>query len=160
MSRSEVVHTLAQWLVARHATIATAESCTGGNIVATLSSEPGASEWLHTGVVSYQRASKEQVLGLTREELSDGLVSEKTARAMAAHVRRLAGTTYALSSTGVCGPSKSEGIAPAAAWIGIATPTGTAAKWIELPDSGRRQNQLNITRQALDLLLTYLQESE
>lgn len=160
MSRSELLHRLAELLTDRQATLAVAESCTGGHIAAALSEVPGASGWLHTGVVSYMRSSKEQVLGLTAEELSDGLVSQKTACGMATHVRTLAGTTYGLSTTGVCGPDASEGIEPAAAWIGIATPDDCRCEWVELPDEGRVQNQARITDHALQLLLARLEQEE
>ncbi len=158
MSRSELLRTLATLLTRRGATVATAESCTGGNIVATLTSVPGASEWLHTGLICYQRASKQRVLGLSEAELSDGLVSEKTAKAMAEHARQVAGVTYAVSTTGVCGPAESEGIPPAAAWVGVATPAGCTAEWVTLPDRGREANQAAITMRALEILLEHLQK--
>lgn len=103
---------VAELLKERGATLATAESCTGGRIASLLTQVAGASEWYRGGVVAYTREAKVHVLGVPEEELSDGLVSERCAIAMAQAAADRFGADFALSTTGVCGPSSSEGGAP------------------------------------------------
>src|SRR4028119_2083779 len=77
-------------------TVATAESCTGGNIAHQITLNPGSSAYFLGGVVSYVNQVKEQVLGVLAEVLvNSGAVSEPCARAMADGVRRLLGTALA-----------------------------------------------------------------
>jgi nicotinamide-nucleotide amidase len=87
------------------ATLATAESCTGGWLGRRVTAVPGSSDYYPGGVVSYSNALKERLLEVPAGTLAEhGAVSEPVARAMALGVRRLAGTTYALAITGVAGP--------------------------------------------------------
>ena len=132
--------------------LATAESLTGGQIASALTAVPGASEWFHTGVVTYTKESKQKLLGIPSEILDKGLVTEVTARAMAGGVARLSGADYALSTTGVAGPSSSEGHPPLTVWIGLKTPLGTEARLIEAEDKGRVANQARAVLEALSLL--------
>ena len=132
--------------------IASVESCTGGRIASALTGVPGASEWFHTGVVTYTKESKRRVLGIPPEILDRGLVTEATAVAMAEAVARLTGADYAVATTGSTGPSASEGQAPLTVWIGIRTPLGTSAKLIRAADRGRSSNQDRATLEALTLL--------
>lgn len=132
--------------------IASAESCTGGRVASALTGVPGASEWFHTGVVTYTKESKRAVLGISPKILDQGLVTEATAKAMAEAVARLTGADYAVSTTGSAGPSASEGHPPLTVWIGVRTPLGTSAKLIERDDKGRQANQDTATIEALTLL--------
>jgi len=93
----------------QRATIATAESCTGGMIAAALTDIPGSSSVVDRGFVTYSNAAKMQMLGVSAETLKDfGAVSEETAREMADGALRAAGTTLAVSVTGIAGPGGSE----------------------------------------------------
>lgn len=132
--------------------IASAESCTGGRVASALTGVPGASEWFHTGVVSYTKESKRTVLGISTEILDPGLVTGATAKAMAEAVAKLTGADYTVSTTGSTGPSASEGHPPLTVWIGIRTPLGTSAKLITAEDRGRSSNQDRATLEALTLL--------
>lgn len=132
--------------------LATAESCTGGQVASALTSVPGASEWFHTGVVTYTVESKRKILSIDPQILSAGLVTEETAKAMAEGVAKLSGADYALSTTGVAGPSPSEGKDPLTVWIGIRTPLGTTAKLFQAKDKGRTENQTLATLEALTSL--------
>ena len=86
--------------------IALAESCTGGYIAHRITNVPGASEVLHTGVVSYANEAKQNALGVAAETLdAHGAVSEPTAREMALGALKRSGTDLALSVTGIAGPS-------------------------------------------------------
>ena len=94
---------------ARSATIATAESCTGGMIAAALTDVPGSSAVVDRGFMTYSNAAKMQMLGVLPETLEAlGAVSEEVAREMAEGALRNAGTTLAVSVTGIAGPGGSE----------------------------------------------------
>lgn len=87
-------------------TLAVAESCTGGLIGHMLTKIPGSSSYFLGGVVAYSNMLKERLLGVEHETLlGHGAVSSETARAMAEGLRRQTGADYALSVTGVAGPS-------------------------------------------------------
>jgi nicotinamide-nucleotide amidase len=92
-------------LTAAGATIAVAESCSGGLIGHRLTDVPGSSAYVLADVVAYQNAVKESVLGVPGATLAEhGAVSRETAEAMARGVRQLVGATYGLATTGIAGP--------------------------------------------------------
>ncbi len=92
------------------ATIACAESCTGGLAASLLTSIPGSSEYMMGSVTSYSPLIKEKVLGVKKETIdSHGCVSVECALEMVDGVRLLNFSDYAFSITGVAGPDKSEG---------------------------------------------------
>jgi nicotinamide-nucleotide amidase len=101
---------VAKSLKAQNATLAIAESCTGGLAGQLVSSESGASSFFRGSVVCYADEIKTGVLGVKPETLADfGAVSEPCAREMAEGVKKLCGSALAVSITGVAGP---EGGAP------------------------------------------------
>lgn len=88
-----------------NATLATAESCTGGLLAGRLTEVAGSSDYFIEGVVSYANAAKIDLLGVPRELLeAHGAVSEQVAEAMAAGIRARAGTTFGIGITGIAGP--------------------------------------------------------
>jgi nicotinamide-nucleotide amidase len=92
-------------LIAAGATLAVAESCTGGLLCERLTRVPGASAFLLGGVVAYDNALKRDLLGVPEALFVEhGAVSEPVARCMAESVRRLAHATYGVAITGVAGP--------------------------------------------------------
>ena len=94
-----------QALGERDATLAVAESCTGGLIGHRLTEVPGSSAYFLGDFVAYSNAVKRDVLGVSAETLDRfGAVSEETAREMAAGARRLTGATVAIATTGIAGP--------------------------------------------------------
>ncbi|HAL92724.1 MAG TPA: hypothetical protein DCM68_06845, partial [Verrucomicrobia bacterium] len=96
---------IAAALLARHQTLATAESCTGGLVGAALTSLPGSSAWYFGGIVAYSNALKPRLLGVPAETLAaHGAVSPETARAMAEGARKKCKADFALSVTGIAGP--------------------------------------------------------
>ena len=128
--RSKRVHEL---LLTRGATVATAESLTGGQLAALLTAAPGASDTFLGGVVSYATAVKEDLLGVDASIVAAyGVVSADCAQAMARGVRALMGSTYGLSTTGVAGPAEQEGKSPGTVFVGLAGPDGASAVSLEL----------------------------
>ncbi len=100
-------------LGARQATLALAESCTGGYAGQLITSEAGASEFFRGGVVSYHNEVKEGVLGVRASTLaSHGAVSEECAAEMAEGVRRLCGATLGVSVTGIAGSARENSVVP------------------------------------------------
>ena len=88
------------------ATVAVAESCTGGRIANWLTDVPGSSDYFLFSGVSYSNDTKTKVLGVPYDLLKTyGAVHEETAKAMAEGARRISGATYAISTTGIAGPS-------------------------------------------------------
>jgi nicotinamide-nucleotide amidase len=94
-----------QSLKMRGYTLATAESCTGGLLAGRITDVPGSSEYFLEGVVSYSNEAKIDLLGVPKKLIAThGAVSEQVAGAMAAGIRKRAGSTFGVSVTGVAGP--------------------------------------------------------
>lgn len=121
----------------RHAMIATAESLTGGALGDLISAGPGASATYLGGVVSYATAVKLKLLGVTERTVTEhGVVSGECAAEMAMGVLELLGADYAVSTTGVAGPTEQEGKPVGRVYIGVAGPHGVHTTKLEL--SGER----------------------
>lgn len=117
----------------RQATLATAESLTGGRLAALVTGVPGASRVYRGGVVAYATEVKQQLLGVPEEVVRHhGVVSVECARAMAEGVRRELGTTYGVSTTGVAGPEEQEGRSVGTVFVGVAGPGGATVTALEL----------------------------
>lgn len=116
------VRLLGQSLAARGATLATAESCTGGLIAARCTDVPGSSAWFTGGVVAYANEVKRDVLGVAPDLLAaHGAVSEPVVRAMVAGVRRLTGARLAVAVSGVAGPDGGTPEKPVGTvWVAVA----------------------------------------
>ncbi len=90
----------------RKATVSLAESCTGGLVSKRLTDLPGSSNYFLGGIVSYANSAKQTLLGVLPEALrKHGAVSKEVALAMAHGAREKFDSTYALSITGIAGPS-------------------------------------------------------
>ncbi len=110
--------------------IATAESCTGGNIAHLITSVAGCSDVMLGGVVSYCNEVKMKVLGVNADTLERyGAVSEGTVREMAEGVRRVMGADCAVATSGIAGPGGAvPGKPVGTVWIAAATPGGVKAE--------------------------------
>ena len=110
-------------LAARKLTLAVAEGDTGGLLVERLTAVPGSSAVVIGGVVAYADALKLTLLGVPSEVLRDhGAVSAASAEAMARGVRRLAGTSIGIATTGIAGPGGATPIKPVGlAYVAVAT---------------------------------------
>ena len=123
-----------QWLKARVMTIATAESCTGGKLASLLNKHAGSSAFYLGSVVAYDNRVKEQVLGVSAEDLkTHGAVSEEVVKQMANGVRMLMHADFAIATSGIAGPDGGTEEKPVGTvWIGWATPDGTFAECYHL----------------------------
>jgi len=141
-------------LAARGVTLATAESLTGGLVGGYVTSVAGASVVYLGGVVSYATEVKTSVLEVPSEIVEEyGVVSGECAEAMASGVRRLLGSTYGLSTTGVAGPDEQEGKPAGTVYVGVAGPAGVHS--IALALSGDRAS---IRTQTVSAALSALSE--
>ncbi len=117
---------LGKLLTEKKLTLATAESCTGGKIAATLTSVSGASNYFKGSIVSYATQVKEDFLGISPDLIREhSVVSSEVAEAMALQIQKLLQTDYAIATTGNAGPNKGEADAEVGTvFIAIATPKG------------------------------------
>jgi nicotinamide-nucleotide amidase len=114
-------------LTERKQTLALAESCTGGFLANRITNVPGASAVLLAGLVTYSNEAKQQLLGVSVDSLrAHGAVSEAVAREMVEGARRRTGADYAISVTGIAGPSGGTPEKPVGTvFIGLAVPKAT-----------------------------------
>jgi nicotinamide-nucleotide amidase len=102
----DAANTLLELCKARKLTLATAESCTGGLVAATLSEIPGSSLVLDRGFVTYSNEAKQQMLGVAPATIDAyGAVSAQCAEEMAKGALAHAPVDLAVSITGIAGPT-------------------------------------------------------
>ncbi len=125
-SVEEIIHNI---LIEKGLTLSVAESCTGGAIASKFTAMAGASTYFLGGVVSYSNESKVDILGVTEGSLEQyGAVSEAVAIEMVEGIRDVTGSDYAISTTGIAGPTGGSIEKPVGTvWFGIATPKGSFA---------------------------------
>ncbi|MCX6620451.1 MAG: competence/damage-inducible protein A [Acidobacteria bacterium] len=135
------------------ATLAVAESCTGGLIAERISSVPGSSAYFRGGFVTYTNATKDALLGVPADLLRDfTAVSEPVARAMAEGARARCLSDYAISVTGYAGPDGGTEQEPVGTvYIGLATPSTTSVRRVRFIGERARVRTL-ASQTALDLL--------
>ena len=151
--------TIGRLLKASGQTLSAAESCTGGEISHLITSVPGSSAYYLGSVTSYAVSVKEKVLGVPAETVGRcGVVSGEVAAAMAEGVRRVTGSDYAVSTTGLAGPDGDAFNPVGTVWIGVAGPKGTkTVKKVFKND--RKRNIERFAASALDFLrLTILED--
>lgn len=114
--------------------MATAESCTGGNIAALITSVAGASDVFAGGIVSYSNAVKMSCLGVDENTLAaHGAVSAETVAEMAEGARARLGADYAVATSGIAGPGGGTPEKPVGTvWTAIAGPQGTHTRLLTL----------------------------
>ena len=111
-------------LAARHQTVGTAESLTGGLIAATLTSVPGASAVFAGGIVAYSAELKAGLLGVPAGLLAEvGTVHQDVALAMAGGARRRLGVDLAVAVTGVAGPDPVGALPPGTVHAAVSSAT-------------------------------------
>jgi nicotinamide-nucleotide amidase len=149
-------------LLSHKATVATAESCTGGMVASYLTETPGASEVFLGAVVSYDNAIKERVLQVSHETLRQhGAVSHEVVREMASGVCAMMGTTYGIAISGVAGPGGGSSEKPVGTFhVGVCGPKRSFERRYLYSSSDRRAVRQYATYVALDLLRRELEGLE
>lgn len=136
------------------ATVAAAESLTGGLVTAALTAVPGASAVVRGGMVVYATDLKTSLGGVPVDVLDrDGPVAASTAAAMAAGARDRCRATYGVATTGVAGPDPQDGRPPGTLHVAVAGPDGTRVASVTGLRGGREAIRQQAVRHALDLLL-------
>lgn len=131
---------LLQRLRAKGLTVATAESCTGGNIAHRITAIAGCSDCYFGSVVSYDNSVKTNILNVDPAAIEAfGAVSEEVASQMAEGVRKAIGTDCAIATSGIAGPSgATPGKPVGTVCIAIATPERTVAATYHFPGTRDR----------------------
>lgn len=155
---------VARILTASGHTLSVAESCTGGRIASLITEIPGASKFFYGSVTSYDNSVKENVLHVPTEIIArHGAVSRECAEAMALGVRKVLGTDYTVSTTGIAGPDGGTPEKPVGTvWVGVAYPdmkhpgkTAVISRMFRFNNS-RTTNIDRFAGSALNLLRTVL----
>lgn len=139
------------------ATVAVAESCTGGLVCHRLTNLPGSSAYFMHGEVVYSNEAKERLLGVPRELMAEhGAVSRPVALAMAVGMRQVAGTDLALGITGIAGPGGGTATKPVGlTFIALASGDGVICREYRFL-ADRDTNKLLASQKALDILRRHL----
>jgi nicotinamide-nucleotide amidase len=144
--------------IGRGATVATAESCTGGLVAAALTEIAGSSAAVERGFVTYSNAAKVELLGVPAEAIeTHGAVSEPVARAMAAGACERARVEASVAVTGIAGPGGGSAEKPVGlVWFACDGPLGLRSEERRFGDIGRSEVRLASVGVALGLLLDQL----
>lgn len=140
-------------------TLGTAESCTGGRIAESIIAVPGASNYFKGGIVSYTNEVKERLLQVNHEVLEEQTaVCEEVAREMVLGAIETLKVDYAISATGVAGPTGGTPAIPVGTiWIGYGSKDDVRTVKLS-EDYGRDINLAIATNTALKSMLAFLQE--
>ncbi len=141
------------------ATLSTAESCTAGNVAASITAIPGISQFYKGGVVGYSNDVKINLLGVNPQTLETyGAVSEETITEMIKGVMKSLKTDYAVATSGVAGPGGGTPDKPVGTiWIAAGHADKIVTKKLE-GDEGRELNVAHATQAVLHLLYELLTE--
>lgn len=141
----------------RGATLASAESCTGGMVAAALTETPGSSDVFLAGIVTYANEAKVALLDVREDTLArSGAVSEEVAREMAEGALRCSGATIAVATTGIAGPGGSEFKPEGRVCFALAQPDGVQSETVEFGALGRAEVRAAARDHALGLILAAL----
>lgn len=150
---------LLELLKTRRLTMSTAESCTGGNIAHAITSVPGSSDCFLGGVISYANSVKENVLGVSPDDLAThGAVSQPVVEQMAQGVCSLTGAGCAVATSGIAGPGGgSPGKPVGTVWIAARWPGGSESRLCHF--AGDRQRIIDrATSEAILMLIRHLRQ--
>ncbi|MCK5203000.1 MAG: nicotinamide-nucleotide amidohydrolase family protein, partial [Desulfobacterales bacterium] len=141
-------------LRAKRATLALAESCTGGLIANMLTNVSGSSDYFVFSGITYSNQAKINILKVPKETIdTHGAVHEETAVEMARGARNVAGATYGLATSGIAGPTGGTAEKPVGTvCIGLATPHGTAGHRFHFWFGRRAMNKQMFAVAALEVL--------
>ncbi|WFE76352.1 CinA family protein [Roseinatronobacter sp. S2] len=146
---------------ARKVRIATAESCTGGMIIAALTDIAGSSDVVDRGFVTYSNAAKEQMLGVQAATLDAfGAVSEQVAAEMAQGALARSAAGLAVAVTGIAGPGGSERKPEGRVCFALADAQGVRVETVEFGPLGRANVRQATVAHALSLMLQALTSAD
>ncbi len=141
------------------ATLATAESCTGGLIAGAITDVAGSSDVFDRGFVTYSNAAKREMLGVRRATLdAHGAVSEEVAAEMAQGALGHSEATMAVSVTGIAGPGGSEHKPEGRVCFGLASERGVITETVDFGALGRSAVRQATVNHALEMMISALSQ--
>ncbi len=150
-----IVSVIKRKLDEKNQTLCCIESLTGGMLASQIASCEGISSCFKGSITSYANEIKE-LAGVNHDTIEKfGAVSKETATEMAVSIKKLFKTDWAISTTGVAGPSSLEGKRPGTAWVALAGPDGVTTELVDWPGS-REMVRLRVCKTALNLLFKNL----
>ena len=156
ISQTDLALEVHESLLRRGATLAVAESLTGGGVGAALTQVPGVSATFRGGVIAYATEVKASLLGVDPALLARvGAVDPEVARRMAQGVRDRLGATYGLATTGVAGPDPQDGHPPGEVHLALAGPEAVVFLSLALVGD-REQVRSEAVRRALEFARDHL----
>ena len=152
---------ISQLLWEKEKTVATAESCTGGRIAEAIIAVPGASKYFKGGIISYVNEVKKRLLGVSHEVLEEKTaVCEEVAVEMVKGACKALQTDYAISATGVAGPTGgTKDIPVGTIWLACGTIDHVVTCKVE-EDHGRDINLAIATNRAMNLFCEFLKSED
>ena len=144
-SEQKLEEKIGELLLKNNATLATAESCTGGKIASQITAISGSSNYFKGSVIAYANEVKIDQLGVNENDLKQfGAVSQQVVEQMATGVQKVLKTDYTIATSGIAGPTGGTKEKPVGTiWIAIATPKGVFSKKLSL--SKNRGININYT---------------
>ncbi len=152
-NEDDLAEVVGRMLKERGLKLATAESCTGGNIAGRITNISGASEYFERGIISYSNAAKVELLNVDINTITKfGAVSEEAAKQMAVGIRLNSGADIGLGITGILGPTGATPDKPIGlVYIGISDANSVKAVKLQFGDD-RVLNKKRATQAALALI--------
>src|SRR6056297_1391533 len=144
-------------MLKRKLTLATAESCTGGNVAREITSNPGSSGYFVGGLIPYSNEMKQQILEVPKDVLQQyGAASEQTVRAMVKGTLKRLGADIAIATSGIAGPGGGTAEKPVGTvWIACGNADHTIVKRLQL-NKNRKLNIEYSTIWTLNLIRRFL----
>lgn len=158
----ELIDRIAVALIRRRERIGTAESCTGGLIAAACTSLSGSSDWFERGVVTYSNDAKAELLGVPKGLIAlHGSVSAEVAEHMARGLLAHAPIDWALSVTGIAGPTGGSEAKPVGTvWLALVHAGRPAQVWRENFSGDRHAVRAQTVRAGLTALCEALEDRD
>lgn len=159
---TDLIERIALALIRRRESIGTAESCTGGLIAAACTGLPGSSAWFERGVVSYSNEAKSELLGVPTALIAQhGAVSAEVAEQMARGLLARAPIDWALSVTGIAGPTGGSPVKPVGTvWLALVRTGQPARVWREHFSGDRQQVRAQTVMAGLTALIEALEDAQ
>ncbi|MBA4215984.1 MAG: CinA family protein [Proteobacteria bacterium] len=159
---TDLIERIALALIRRRESIGTAESCTGGLIAAACTGLPGSSAWFERGVVSYSNEAKSELLGVPTALIAQhGAVSAEVAEQMARGLLARAPIDWALSVTGIAGPTGGSPVKPVGTvWLALVRTGQPARVWREHFSGDRQQVRAQTVMAGLTALIEALEHAQ
>ncbi len=150
LTEDELQVVIGDLLRKKNATLATAESCTGGYIAHLITQVAGASDYFKGAVVSYANETKIESLGVNADDINQyGAVSKQIVEQMAIGVRTKLNTNYSIATSGVAGPSGGTEEKPVGTvWIAVASEDDVVSQVFQFG----KDRAINIERSAIAAL--------